>query len=107
MIMRGERTGREFRLGDEVKVKVTNVTVEESSIDFEIVGMKGSRRRNRPDVPKVIKTGSDTSKPRRNKQGARNQEGQHKSGNGSKSKKKRKFYENVPKSKSTKRKKRR
>ncbi|MCD4837914.1 MULTISPECIES: ribonuclease R [Neobacillus] len=105
--MIGERTGNVFRIGDEITVRVVNVNKDERSIDFEIVGMKGSRRRNRPDVPKVIKTGSDTSKPRRNKQGARNQEGQHKSGNGSKSKKKRKFYENVPKSKSTKRKKRR
>ena len=39
MSMIGERTGRQFRIGDEVKIRVTNVNLEESAIDFEIVGM--------------------------------------------------------------------
>ncbi|WHY91157.1 ribonuclease R [Neobacillus cucumis] len=108
--MIGERTGNVFRIGDEITVRVVKVNKEERSIDFEIVGMKGTPRRERSEAPKVFKTGSDTNKPRRNKQqGDRNQRsgdgGQ--GGNGSKSKKKRKFYENVPKNKSTKRKKRR
>ncbi|MED1468687.1 ribonuclease R [Bacillus salipaludis] len=108
--MIGERTGNVFRIGDEITVRVVKVNKEERSIDFEIVGMKGTPRRERSEAPKVFKTGSDTNKPRRNKQqGDRNQKSGEggQGGNGSKSKKKRKFYENVPKNKSTKRKKRR
>jgi len=39
----GERTGRIFRLGDEVKVRVTKVNVDERNIDFELVDMKPRR----------------------------------------------------------------
>ena len=56
MIMIGERTNRQFRIGDEVKVRVANVIIEESSIDFEIVGMVTSYGRTRKDAPKVIHT---------------------------------------------------
>jgi len=100
--MIGERTGNVFRIGDEITVRVINVNKEERSIDFEIVGMKGTRRRERTEAPKVIKTGSDTHKPRRNKKQG---EGKPRTESSGKPKKKRKFYENVPASKSTKRKK--
>ena len=43
--MIGERTGRIYRLGDVVKVRVTNVNVEERSVDFELVEAKGRRER--------------------------------------------------------------
>jgi ribonuclease R len=52
--MIGERTGKTFRIGDEIEVKVTNVNVEEASIDFEVVGMKPRERREPRDRPKVI-----------------------------------------------------
>ena len=39
MMMIGERAGKQFRLGDEVTVRVIAVKPEESAIDFEIVGM--------------------------------------------------------------------
>ncbi|MBU8914624.1 ribonuclease R [Bacillus sp. FJAT-29953] len=117
--MIGERTGNVFRIGDEITVRVVKVNKEERSIDFEIVGMKGTPRRERSTVPKVFKTGSNESKPRRNKQGERGQQGgrggkqgdrKSDAGGGGgqgdgKSNKKRKFFENVPKNKSTKRKK--
>lgn len=103
--MIGERTGNVFRIGDEITVRVVKVNKDERSIDFEIVGMKGTRR-ERSEAPRVFKTGSDTKKPRRNKQeGGRNQKSD--AGQAGKPKKKRKFYDNVPKNKSTKRKKRR
>lgn len=54
MIMIGERTNRQFRIGDEVKVRVANVIIEESSIDFEIVGMVTSYGRTRKATPTVI-----------------------------------------------------
>ena len=104
--MIGERTGNVYRIGDEITVRVVKVNKDEHSIDFEIVGMKGTRRRERPEAPKVFKTGSETHKPRRNKQGGKNQKNAV-AGEGKKPKKKRKFYENVPVSKSTKRKKKR
>ncbi|GAA0352660.1 ribonuclease R [Bacillus horti] len=44
--MIGERTGKVFRLGDSVKVKVSKVDVDERSIDFEIAeGMKPPKAR--------------------------------------------------------------
>ncbi|WP_199621526.1 ribonuclease R [Paenibacillus alkalitolerans] len=36
----GERTSKIFRIGDEVKVRVARVNVEERTIDFEMVDMK-------------------------------------------------------------------
>ncbi|WP_082651765.1 ribonuclease R [Gorillibacterium timonense] len=39
----GERTGRIFRLGDEAKVRVTRVNLDERNIDFELVDMKARR----------------------------------------------------------------
>ena len=45
--MIGERTGNVFRIGDEITVRVINVNKDERAIDFEIVGMKGNRRRER------------------------------------------------------------
>lgn len=54
MIMIGERTNRQFRIGDEVTVRVANVIIEESSIDFEIVGMVTSYGRTRKVAPTVI-----------------------------------------------------
>ena len=104
--MIGERTGNVYRIGDEITVRVVKVNKDEHSIDFEIVGMKGMRRRERSEAPKVFKTGSGTHKPRRNKQDGKNQKTAV-AGEGKKPKKKRKFYENVPVSKSTKRKKKR
>ncbi|WP_374724407.1 ribonuclease R [Calidifontibacillus erzurumensis] len=56
--MIGERTGNIFRIGDEITVRVVNVNKEERIVDFEIVGMKGSRRPERKEKPKVIHSGS-------------------------------------------------
>ncbi|MGE5701293.1 MAG: ribonuclease R [Clostridia bacterium] len=38
--MIGERTGKQYRIGDVVAVRVAAVNVDERTIDFEIVGMK-------------------------------------------------------------------
>lgn len=64
MSMIGERTGRQFRIGDEVKIRVTNVNLEESAIDFEIVGMVESygNRGPRKVQPRVIHAGRRESK---------------------------------------------
>ncbi|WP_441294191.1 ribonuclease R [Bacillus sp. FJAT-27225] len=118
--MIGERTGNVFRIGDEITVRVINVNKDERSIDFEIVGMKGTRR-ERPSEKRVFNTGSTEKKPRRGKEGSGAGGGRGSGGSGvaksigredsngdkPKYKKKRKFYENVPVNKSTKRKKKR
>jgi ribonuclease R len=101
--MIGERTGNVYRIGDEITVRVINVNKDERSIDFEIVGMKGSRRRERARAPRIFTTGSDLKKPRKGK--ARS-EGSGDSSPGS-GRKKKKFYENAPKAKRGKKKKRR
>lgn len=113
LAMIGERTGNVFRIGDEITVRVIKVNKDERSIDFEIVGMKGTPRRERPAQPKIFKTGSSDKKPRRGKEeegkrggrgsggargsgGGRNGSGSG-SGSGSKPKnKKKKFFENAP-----------
>lgn len=106
--MIGERTGNVFRIGDEITVRVVKVNKDERSIDFEIVGMKGTRRRERPETPKVFQAGSNMKKPRRGKaEGDGNQRGGTNGGQDGKPKKKRKHYENEPIAKSTKRKKKR
>ncbi|MER2089070.1 MAG: ribonuclease R [Sporosarcina sp.] len=99
MMMIGEHTGKQFRLGDEVTVKVAAVKPEESAIDFEIVGMKPSFHRTRRESPKVI----HASKKEGNKKSGDKSKDKKKSGTYSK---KKKFYENVAKKGSGKPKKR-
>ena len=60
--MIGERTGNVFRIGDEIRVRVINVNVEERSIDFEVVGMKKSRKKTAKQTPKVIDGGKSNKK---------------------------------------------
>ncbi|MGM7723780.1 ribonuclease R [Metabacillus sp. Hm71] len=102
--MIGERTGNVYRIGDEITVRVVNVNKEERSIDFEIVGMKGTRRRSAKETPKIILAGQG-----RNKSGKKDDRGKR---NGDEEwstrppKKKKKHYENAPKAKRKKKKKR-
>ncbi|WP_102273868.1 ribonuclease R [Cytobacillus massiliigabonensis] len=103
LAMIGERTGNVFRIGDEITVRVVKVNKEERSIDFEIVGMKGTRREETRDKPKIFRTGSSERKPRKGKseQGGRNSSrtGSGASDGKKKPKKSRKYYENAPKAK--------
>lgn len=97
--MIGERTGNVFRIGDEITVRVVNVNKDERSIDFEIVGMKGTRR-ERTQTPKVFKTGSSERKPRNGKAGDTPKgKGSGEGGSRKKGKKNKKFFENAPKAK--------
>ncbi|RDI41077.1 ribonuclease R [Falsibacillus pallidus] len=112
--MIGERTANVFRIGDEITVRVVNVNKDEYSIDFEIVGMKNTKRRERRDEkPKVLKTKtrSRVKNNRENRELGTSKEGRRKargpqsdgmsegwSTNPPKAKKKngRKFYEGAP-----------
>lgn len=62
--MIGERTGNVFRIGDEITVEVVNVDKDERSIDFAIVGMKNTRRREVEQPKKILKvrTGREKKK---------------------------------------------
>ncbi|WP_227937341.1 ribonuclease R [Alkalihalobacillus deserti] len=112
--MIGERTGKIFRIGDEIEVKVTNVNVDEASIDFEVTGMKPRERREPKDRPKVIIGGK--REPRGGARGGNGRRGKESGNPGEKTgektagqgqgRKKKKFYENAPSAKRKKGKKR-
>jgi ribonuclease R len=95
--MIGERTGNVYRIGDEITIRVVKVNKDERVIDFEIVGMKGTRRPDRNETPRVFKAGEGERKPRRNKTEG-SSPGQKKSGNGS-GKGQKKSYSNSSKAK--------
>lgn len=117
MAMIGERTGNVYRIGDEITVRVVKVDKDERSIDFEIVGMKGTRRRDPNEGGRVFKTGSSERKPRKGKgetstgssrSSSRGSNRNKKDSSGStsngssapkKKNKNKKFFENAPKAK--------
>ncbi|OCS87165.1 ribonuclease R [Caryophanon tenue] len=57
MSLIGERHRRQFRIGDEVEIEVTAVNLDESSIDFHVVGMVSNRERRRVEAPRVVQAG--------------------------------------------------
>lgn len=46
MALIGERTSKIYRIGDEVKIRVARVNMDDHTIDFEMVDMKPRRREN-------------------------------------------------------------
>ncbi|MGM5471863.1 ribonuclease R [Bacillus pumilus] len=107
--MIGERTGNVYRIGDEITVKVVNVNKDEHSIDFEIVGMKGTRRKS----PKDFKFKKRTDSPAKKGRGGQNASGdkakEDKGGSDwftgrKKKKKKKRVFDNAPKQKRKKKK---
>ncbi|PPA70152.1 ribonuclease R [Jeotgalibacillus proteolyticus] len=102
MAMIGERTANVFRIGDEITVRVINVNKDERAIDFEIVGMKGTPRRERRDSARVIqsggrggsRSGSDSNNKKPRKGGERPSDASSEK----RKKKKQKFYEGIPSS---------
>ncbi|TMW72436.1 ribonuclease R [Alteribacter natronophilus] len=107
--MIGERTGKVFRIGDQIDIRVVNVNVDERIIDFEIVGMK-ERKAKKQDRPKVIQGGKRS--PRKKKGGAGEDKGLKLGGSGEKKKgrkgngpkKDKPFYDRAPKGKKGKKK---
>lgn len=96
MIMIGERTGKQFRIGDKVTIRVISVKPEEQAVDFEIVGMVENRRSARKEAPKVIQ-----GKGRGKGGGQKENQGRNKQSGDKRNKKyekpKKKFYEGVAK----------
>ncbi|UOQ94320.1 ribonuclease R [Halobacillus shinanisalinarum] len=65
--MIGERTGNIFRIGDEIRIKVVNVNLDERVVDFEVVGMKPRKERERKARPKQIQTEAPDKKKNKKK----------------------------------------
>ncbi|MEW9502090.1 ribonuclease R [Jeotgalibacillus marinus] len=102
MAMIGERTANVFRIGDEIAVRVVNVNKDERAIDFEIVGMKGSPRRESRETAKVIQGGGGRSRsgsgPDKSRRKGRSGSERPTVASSEKKKKKKKFYEGIPSS---------
>lgn len=62
-VLFGERTGRSFRIGDDVKIQVARVDLDQCEIDFVLAGMPAGTRKTRR-APKEEERGS---KPKKNK----------------------------------------
>jgi ribonuclease R len=64
--MLGERTGKRFRLGDKVRIKVAQVELETSKIDFVLAGedvpVKKPAGSGRPQTEKTVPAKKSTSK---------------------------------------------
>lgn len=54
MALIGERTGHLYRIGDEIQVRVLDVNLDEHAVDFEVVGMKPQKPRQRKSRPTII-----------------------------------------------------
>jgi ribonuclease R len=69
--MVGERTGRIFRLGQKVKVKVVRVNLEERKIDFELLDKSSNQSHSGKKSSFSNKTDDRSKKPRTKKTGSR------------------------------------
>ncbi len=67
-LMLGERTGKRYRLGDRVRVKVVRVDIETSKIDFSLVEQDNSahdmQRAFEQAAPKKKSSKPRTAKPK-------------------------------------------
>ncbi|MBM0868515.1 ribonuclease R [Staphylococcus auricularis] len=85
MAMIGEHSAKVFKIGDTVKIKVTNVDVDERMIDFQIVGMPLPKNngKQRPAREKTIqaKTRGKAGNDKQNKSKNKNKKKQRKGKN--------------------------
>lgn len=63
-VLVGERSGRSYRLGDPIRVKVTRVDLDERKIDFEPMDKPPARPQETPGKPKARKKRSRRRKPK-------------------------------------------
>lgn len=67
MMLIGRRTGEIFRIGEQVKVKLINVDIEQYDIDFELVDDLGAKKKPTHKKPKQKKQSKQAKKSPRNK----------------------------------------
>ena len=90
--MVGERTGRVFRLGDKVKVRVVRVNLDERKIDFELAeqpkssASPGDRKSSKVKVSPKAKQMAGDHQEKRNSKGKKNRGAGGKSGAAAKGK---------------------
>lgn len=74
MALVGERTGHLYRIGDEIEVRVLAVNLDEHAVDFEVVGMKPQKPRQKKSRPTIIQgtTGPSTSGGNKSRFGDKN-----------------------------------
>ncbi|OEF97857.1 ribonuclease R [Desulfuribacillus alkaliarsenatis] len=84
----GERTGRTYRIGDPVKVKLMRANKEERQLDFELIEGPPAKRgaKKKPVAIEVRQPGGDYKKRRRRKSDG-SQKGSDKQGSGKRGKK--------------------
>ncbi len=106
LAMIGESTANVFRIGDEITVRVVSVNKDERAIDFEIVGMKGTRKEREDRVRSIRsdKGKSDRSKSNRSSSSKKDGEWSTRKPNNKKKKTNKKHFENAPRSKRKKKK---
>lgn len=63
MAMIGERSGKLYRIGDKIQVKVLDVNMDESAVDFEVVGMEPPKPRIRKSRPTIIQNKERSGSP--------------------------------------------
>ncbi|WP_010631950.1 ribonuclease R [Sporolactobacillus vineae] len=78
MAMIGERSGKMYRIGDKIQVKVLDVNMDESAVDFEVVGMEPPKPRIRKSRPTIIQNKERSGGP----SGGRKRFGDKPKGNG-------------------------
>ena len=98
--MRGERTGKTYRLGDSIRVQVVRVDLDDRKIDFELPGVSTSTekepRKKKTGNKKRTRTehGKENTKKKGKKGGEDKKTGKKLSGNKKVSKKKKKSVAN-------------
>lgn len=89
MALIGERTARVYRIGDEVKVRVARVNLEERTIDFELVKTK-PRKKKTVEVIKLGAIGKAAGKKDKKKRNSNEKKAKKKKAADASGKKKRK-----------------
>ena len=76
--LKGERTGRIYRIGDVLEVKVLSVNLDDKKIDFELADQALAGQRSHARKPASKKTDRPIDKRARNKAAANNDKKPHK-----------------------------
>ncbi|WP_307400986.1 ribonuclease R [Paenibacillus anaericanus] len=69
MALVGERTSKIYRIGDEVKIRVARVNMDDHTIDFEMLDMKPRRREDGPHGGGNVRGGFASGRPGGGKSG--------------------------------------
>jgi ribonuclease R len=64
-VLRGQRTGMNYRLGDKISIKVARVDLEKRQIEFELAGTTSSGKPKKPAVKKITPKSKKVTKEKR------------------------------------------